>query len=58
MENVIQELIPYLKGFAGVYLITNIIGMIICIIVAIFVIKRVIKSFKEFDDEWNNIRKR
>ncbi|WP_337814450.1 hypothetical protein [Intestinibacter sp.] len=54
MENIIQELLPYAKGFAGFYLIGNVIAGIFGFGFIIYVFRTIIKSHKEFDKEFKN----
>lgn len=57
MENVMQELLPYVKGFAGIYLVGNAISAIITIVVSIYIFRRIIKEKKEFDEEFKKYMK-
>ena len=56
MNEVIQELLPYVKGYAGLYLAGNIIetiltiGAFICML--IYIVKRHKKFDKEFKRRW------
>ncbi len=52
MENIIQELLPYAKGFAGVYLIGNVVATILTIGVFICVFRYILKRHREFDEEF------
>lgn len=49
MNEIVQELLPYAKGFAGFYLIGNIIASILTIGVFIYVFRSIIKSHKKFN---------
>lgn len=46
MENIIQELLPYAKGFAGVYLIGNVVTIILTIGVFICVFRGILKRHR------------
>lgn len=54
MGNIIGELLPYIKSFAGLYIIWNIITGVFCIGFSIYIFKSIIKSRKEFDREFKN----
>lgn len=57
MENMIQELLLYAKGFAGIYLVGNAISAILTIVIAIYISKKIIKSHREFDEEFKKYMK-
>lgn len=54
MENIIQELLPYAKGFAGLYLIGNTIAAIFGIGFTVYVFRTIIKSHREFNKEFKS----
>lgn len=54
MENIIPELLSYAKGFAGVYLIGNVLAGIFGLGFIIYVFRTIIKSHKEFDKEFKS----
>lgn len=54
MENLIQELLPYAKGFAGIYLIGNVVGTILTIIVFICMFRYILKKNREFDENFKS----
>lgn len=52
MNEIVQELLPYAKGFAGFYLIGNIIASILTIGVFICVFRYILKRHREFDEKF------
>lgn len=48
MEDIIKELLPYAKGFAGIYLVGSVITSILGLAFIIYVFSSIIKSHKKF----------
>lgn len=57
MEELIQELLPYAKVVAQIYLVGNAIGAIITTMVGIYIFRKLIKVNKEFDKEFKKYMK-
>lgn len=53
MTELIKELLPYIKTFAGLYLILYVIGGILAIVFTVWIFKTVIKEHREFDKKFN-----
>ena len=54
MNELIQELLPYLKGFAGIYLIGYVVTVMLGLAFIIFVFCSIIKSHREFNKEFKS----
>lgn len=52
MTEILKELLPYVKTFAGVYIALYVIGGILAIAFTVWIFKNVIKKRREFDKVW------
>lgn len=46
MASLMQELLPYIKAYAGLYLIANVLSVVIAIVIIIHVFKLIMKPHK------------
>nr|WP_195365989.1 hypothetical protein [[Eubacterium] tenue] len=53
MTELIKELLPYIKTFAGLYLILYVIGGTLAIVFTVWIFKTVIREHREFDKNFN-----
>lgn len=53
MTELIKELLPYIKTFAGLYLILYVIVGTLAIVFTVWIFKTVIRDHREFDKNFN-----
>lgn len=53
MTELIKELLPYIKTFAGIYLILYVIGGALAIAFTVWIFKTVIRKHRVFDKNFN-----